>query len=276
MGSSKSDSGLERVEVITTLQANLLTPSERTVLTRAQQIVKEFSMSSLLASAAANQSTPEILPSYTQTEDTKSRATSALLSLYLLSPFTLTPTGAFIPELLIKALQDYLQTALKSSLASLARSLATLPTLDRTLVEISARCQNIVALEVLLESIRPPPHPLLSAEGQDSLSRDAAVAPTNFLQPLLQSLDTAGLPSYFWRALASSLNPRVQEIMNRGGVSARTLRSNKDAVREKLKGCVDRGSRIPGSLGKGNDGRAGNWEREAAVMVGAVVGVLGR
>ena len=276
MGTSKPDSGLERVEVISTLQANLLTPSERTVLSRAQQIVKEFSMSSLLASAAANQSTSEILPSYTQTEDTKSRATSALLSLYLLSSFTPSSTGAFLPELLIKALQDYLQTALKSSLASLTRSLATLPTLDRTLVEISARCQNIVALEALLESIRPPPHPLLSMDESNGLSNDTIATPTNFLQPLLQSLDTASLPSYFWRTLASSLSPRVQEIMNRGGVSARTLRSNKDAVREKLKVCVDKGSRIPGSLGKDNNGRVGNWEREAAVMVGAVVGILGR
>ena len=275
MGTSKPDSGLERVEVITTLQANLITPAERTVLSRAQQVVKEFSMSSLLASTAANQSsTSEILPSYTQTEDTKSRATSALLTLYLLSTFTPSSTGAFTPELLIKALQDYLQTALKSCLASLTRSLATLPTLDKTLVEISARCQNIVALEALLESIKPPPHPFLSVDGQDRVPGDAA--PSNFLLPLLQSLDTAGLPSYFWRTLASNLSPRVQEILNRGGVSARTLRSNKDAVKEKLRICVDRGSQIPGSLGKGKDGRVGNWEREAAVMVGAVVGVLGR
>lgn len=267
MGSSKADSGLERVDAITTLQANLIMPSERTILSRAQQVVKEFSMSSLLASTAAHTDT---ISNYTQTEDTKSRATSALLTLYLLSPLSF----PFQPSLLIIALQDYLQTALKSSLASLARSLATLPTLDRTLVEISARCQNIVALESLLESIKPPPHPLLSSSCSAEVSTEAPTMP-NFLSPLLQSLDTSSLPSYFWRSLASALSPRVQEILNRGGVSARTLRSNKDAVREKLRACVDRGSRLPEGLGKGKDS-VGGWEREAAVMIGAVVGVLGR
>jgi len=274
MGSSKADSGLERVDAITTLQANLVTQSERTVLSQAQQIVREFSMSSLLASTAANQSSADTVSNYAQTEDTKSRATSALLSLYLLSPFTI----PFSPFLLIKALQDYLQTALKSSLASLSRSLATLPTLDRTLVEISARCQNIVALEALLASTKPPPHPLLqSADDATATPSDPPIP--NFLAPLLQSLDTASLPSYFWRTLASALSPRVQDILNRGGVSARTLRSNRDAVREKLRACVDRGSRLPEGLGgvSGRDAKeSGTWEREAAVMVGAVVGVLGR
>lgn len=276
MGSSKADSGLERVDAITTLQANLVTPSERTVLSRAQQVVKEFSMSSLLASTAANQSsTADSITNYSQTEDTKSRATSALLTLYILSPVSF----PFQPDLLIKALQDYLQTALKSSLASLTRSLATLPTLDRTLVEISARCQNIVALEALLESIKPPPHPLLSrvSRSPSDGTSDAPPGIPNFLSPLLHSLDTASLPSYFWRTLASALSPRVQEILNRGGVSARTLRSNKDGVREKLRGCVDRGSRLPEGLGLGRGKEVvGGWEREAAVMVGAVVGVLGR
>jgi len=89
-------------------------------------------MSSLLASNTSSQPSSSA-STYAQTEDTKSHATSALLTLYLLSP---TPTGAstasFVPTLLIDALRDYLQTALKSSLAALARALATLPTLART------------------------------------------------------------------------------------------------------------------------------------------------
>lgn len=43
-------------------------------------------------------------------------------------------------------------------------------------------------------------------------------------------------------------------------------------MREGLRGCVLRGSQ--GVQGLGRTG--GEWEREAAVMVGAVVGVLGR
>ncbi|KAF2433766.1 hypothetical protein EJ08DRAFT_39302 [Tothia fuscella] len=257
--------GLDRVNVVNTLKNDLIAPSEQNLLVRSQQVVREFSMSSLLSSSTLSQGSA----TFAQGEDTKSRTTSALLTLYLLSPTSANTTAAtFEPSLLVSALQDYLQTALKSSLASLTRSLATLPTLDRTLLEISARCQNILALESLLLAIKPPAHPFF--EGQTTNSTDI---PLNFLQPLLQALDTSSLPSFFWRSLASNLSPRVQEIMNRGGVSARTLRSNKERVRDALRGCVDRGSRVLGAREK-ETGRG--WEREAAVMVGAVMGVLGR
>lgn len=256
--------GLDKVNVITTLRNALVNPGERSISSRAQQVVKEFSISSLLASAGQSSAS-----TFAQTEDTKSRTTSALLTLYLLSP---TPPNTnietFRPTLLLNTLEDYLQTALKSSLASLARSLATLPSLDRTLLEVSARCQNIVALESLLESTKPPSHPLLD-DGQTSR------AAPNFLQPLLNALDTSSLPSYFWRSLASNLSPRVQEIMHRGGVSARTLRSNKDRVRDAIRDCVNRGSQLPGGQSsKGKAVMAGNWEREAAVMVGSIIGQI--
>lgn len=255
--------GLDRINVINTLKNELVNPGERSISSRAQQVVKEFSMSSLLTSTGQSSTS-----TYSQTEDTKSRTTSALLTLYLLSP---TPTNItaenFQPGLLLNALQDYLQTALKSSLASLSRSLGTLPTLDRTLLEVSARCQNIVALETLLSSIKPPSHPFLTEQGTN--------APSNFLQPLLQALDTSSLPSFFWRSLASNLSPRVQEIMHRGGVSARTLRSNKDRVKDMVRECVNRGSQVPGGpLQKGKAVVVGSWEREAAVMVGSIMGQI--
>jgi len=44
-------------------------------------------------------------------------------------------------------------------------------------------------------------------------------------------------------------------------------------VREAVRECVERGSRLPGTAGEEGK-RTGNWEREAAVMVGAVVGPL--
>jgi hypothetical protein len=255
--------GLDRVNVVNSLKNELVNPGERSISSRAQQVVREFSMSSLLTSSGQSASAS----TFAQTEDTKSRTTSALLTLYLLSPI---PTNAalnsFRPALLLTALEDYLHTALKSCLAALARSLGTLPTLDRTLLEVSHRCQNIVALETLLEGIKPPSHPLLD-DGQ------VVNGAPNFLQPLLTALDTSSLPSYFWRSLASNLSPRVQEIMHRGGVSARTLRSNKDRVRDAIRECVNRGSQLPGApLHKGKAVMAGNWEREAAVMVGAVIG----
>ncbi|KAF2827481.1 hypothetical protein CC86DRAFT_466249 [Ophiobolus disseminans] len=255
--------GLDKVNVINTLKSELVNPGERSISSRAQQVVKEFSMSSLLSSSGQTSSS-----TFAQTEDTKARTTSALLTLYLLSPTSLKTTPKnFEPSLMLNALQDYLQTQLKSSLVSLARALGQLPALERTLLEISARCQNIVALQSLLEGIKPPSHPLIDS---------SSTVPTspNFLQPVLKTLDTSSLPSYFWRSLASNMSPRVQEIMYKGGVSARTLRSNKDRVRDAVRDCVNRGSQLPSaSLNKGA-GTIGGWEREAAVMVGSIIGQI--
>ncbi|KAI6873744.1 hypothetical protein KC338_g1510 [Hortaea werneckii] len=310
-GRGEEGEGLGRVAVCNTLRAEIVGPAERTAVDRAKQVVGGFSMSSLLASSSAGgqggagqqqqQQSQQGLGSgggggggqtYAQTEDMKTRATSALQTLYLLSPTKKGMTLAtFEPTLLIQALQNYLNTALTSSVAALARALATLPTLDRTLLEISARCQNIVALESLLSTIKPPHHPLLISTSSSKPTTDQSQQQQpneTLLDPLLRHLDTSSLPSYFWRSMAGQLSSRVQDILARGGVSARTLRTNRDRVRDSLRECVDRGTRIPsGSVGillaKGSTsgggagagaGKVGNWEREAAVMVGAVVGPL--
>ncbi|KAI7548513.1 hypothetical protein KC316_g14507 [Hortaea werneckii] len=317
-GKGEEGEGLGRVAVCNTLRAEIVGPAERTAVDRAKQVVGGFSMSSLLASSSAGgqggggqqqqqQQSQRGLGSggssgggqtYAQTEDMKTRATSALQTLYLLSPTKKGMTLAtFEPTLLIQALQNYLHTALTSSVAALARALATLPTLDRTLLEISARCQNIVALESLLSTIKPPHHPLLTSNIPSTIpsskpTTDHSQQPNEtLLDPLLRHLDTSSLPSYFWRSMAGQLSSRVHDILARGGVSARTLRTNRDRVRDSLRECVDRGTRIPsGSVGillaKGSSGggggtasgagagKVGNWEREAAVMVGAVVGPL--
>ncbi|KAF3049225.1 hypothetical protein E8E11_006521 [Didymella keratinophila] len=259
-------SGLDKVHAITTLKTDLITPAERNIASRASQVVKEFSMSSLLSSSQSSATT------FAHTEDTKSRTTSALTTLYLLSPtHPGTTRASFEATLMLAALQDYLSTSLKSSLAALARALTQLPQLERTLLEISARCQNIVALQALLSSIKTPAHPMFASNAQTSSSSSIDNKDKEtFLTPLLHALDTHSLPSYFWRSLAAGMGPRMQEIMYKGGVSARTLRSNKERVREAVRECVDRGSRVPGE--KGTPPRGEGWEREAAVMVGSVVG----
>ncbi|KAL9099208.1 MAG: hypothetical protein Q9163_005263 [Psora crenata] len=238
---------LNRINLVTSLQSSLLSPSETALQSRGQQIIREFSMSSLAP-------TPSGPSTYAQSEDTKARTTSALLTLHLLSP-----------QLQLATLQSYLRTSLTSSLASLTRALTNLPNLDRTLLEVSARCQNIVALESLLESVKPPlqPSPDRANDGRQS---------PNFLEPLLASLDTPSLPSYFWRSLAEGLASRVSELISKGGATARTLRSQKERVKGSIRDCVIRGSQGPA----GGRGREGAWEREAAVMVGSVVGALGR
>jgi hypothetical protein len=295
-GKGEEAEGLGRVLLVATLRNEVVSPAERTLLARAQGVVREFSMSSLASGSAVqgNQgsapttttttTTTGMLGTFKETEDTKARATHALHTLYLLSPLkpgSKTTPETFTPTLLLSALTTYLQTALASSLASLTRALATLPTLDRTLLEIAARCQNLVALEALLSTTHAPSHPLLASEASPSNPPPQSHANTNFLSPLLSHLDTSSLPSYFWRSLASQLSSRVQEILNRGGVSARTLRSNKEKIRDAVRDCVERGSRLPVQAGiKDGQGLATlatrNWEREAAVMVGSIVGVMGR
>lgn len=252
--------GLSRVNTISTLNSAVLNSSERAVRSRAQQIIREFSMSTL-----SNQSA-----TYAQTEDTKSRTTSALLALYILSPPISTTKGRGPhqeAELMINSLHDYLRTSLTSSLASLTRALGTLPTLDRTLLEVAARCQNIVALELLLDSIKAP---------YAATKSQAHSSAQSLLQPLLSSLETGSLPSYFWRTLAGSLSPKVSELMNKGGVQARTLRSKREVVREGIRECVIKGSQVPqGAVIAGRKKEIG-WEREVGVMIGSVVGHLGR
>ncbi|KKY23237.1 putative golgi transport complex component [Phaeomoniella chlamydospora] len=277
------DIGLQKVNIVRTIRVDLITPAETALVGKSQQIIREFSMSSLTAPASQQGVT------FSQTADAKSRITSAIYSLYLLSPNSPTTSGDANLSLLLFALQTYLQTALTSSTASIARALATLPSLDRTLLEVSARCQNILVLETLLKSIPVPSNPSLTS------SSSSGRPPKDFLAPLLSALDSPpSLPSYFWRSLASSLPSRVQDILRKGGVSARTLRSNKEKIREDLRECVLRGSRLPSNVqpseilekqatparGQQHQGPGqvvlGSWEREAAVMVGSVVGSLGR
>ncbi|KAL9595160.1 MAG: hypothetical protein Q9219_006616 [cf. Caloplaca sp. 3 TL-2023] len=247
-GPGEEGEKLTEINLITYLQHSVLTPSETSLRNRAQQMIREFSMSSLASSSGAP-------ATYAQSEETKSRTTSALLTLQILNP-----------RLLIAALQAYLRTSLTSSVASMTRALGNLPNLDRTLLEVSARCQNIVALESLLDTIKPPP---TASSEPSNVSEEQA---ENLLGPLLVALDTSSLPSFFWRSTAEGLAPRVADLMAKGGVSARALRTQKERVKENIRKCVLRGSQNP----EGIKGRPGAWEREAAVMIGSVIGPLGR
>jgi hypothetical protein len=260
--------GLEKVGVVKTLREGVVAPVERTVRETAERVVREFSM----GSAAT----------YAQSEEVRGRTVAALTALYLLTPVSVSGSGKagekWAPTLMLQALEVYLRSALQSSIAGLSRALATLPSLERTLVEVSARCQNVVALEAVLEGTKVPAHPLLQGKQAEQVAG-------NMLQPLLAHLETGSLASYFWRTMAGSMAPRVQEIVAKGGVSARTLRTNRQSVGEAIKDCVERGSQLPSAVaaaakGKGRGGEADaggkHWEREVAVMVGSIVNNLGR
>ena len=284
--SSPEGNELVRVNLVRTIRGRVFEDGEAKVLDYARRIVREFAMSSLAGSSVAN-------TTFRDAEDNRARFTSAVHILYLLSPAPKIDGRRmskqdFEPDYMLRALQSYLQSAITSSSAAIGRALGQLPALERTMIEVSARCQNILALEALLRSITAPTYPLLqppetNRHGTEDLDANTGTEEGqkgNLLDPLLQALDTSSLPSYFWRSLASSLSSRVQDILTRGGVSARTLRTQKDFVRSEIRECVLRGSKMPQSLlGTGPGGKeeiVGNWEREAAVMVGSVIGALGR
>lgn len=253
--------GLDRINVIRSLQESIVLPIERSIKNISEQVIREFNIGST---------------TFAQSEEAKARTISAAVTLYLISPVGTKP-DRWTPQLLLQALEVYLRNALQSSISSLARSLANLPSLDRTLAEVSARCQNIIALEIILSTTKAPANPLLPTHKNVSSDK------SNLLQPLLTYLETGSLVSYFWRTMASSLAPRVQEIVNRSGVSARTLKSNRNAIGEAIRECVILGSQPPSTIAtakgkpsKGNSEKSGGWDREVAVMVGSVVGNLGR
>ncbi|KAI0458823.1 golgi transport complex component Cog5 [Xylaria acuta] len=264
-GPGEEGHGLDKVEAIASLQDRVVGPIERSIKGTSEQIIREFSIGSASGTVT-----------FAQSEEAKARIISAAVTLYLISPTTGVKADRWSPQLLVQALEVYLRNALQSSIASLARSLATLPSLERTLAEVSTRCQNIIALEIILDATKAPSHPLLPAPKH-------MPEKNNLLQPLLTYLETGSLVSYFWRSMAGGLTTRVQEIINRGGVSARTLKTNRNAVGEAIRECVTRGSQPPSAVAptkgrgsKADPDRNGGWDREVAVMVGSVVNNLGR
>lgn len=248
--------GLDKVDAVKSLQDNIIIPIERSVRETADRLIREFSI--------PNATT------FAQGEEARSRMVSAMTTLYLLSPTMGIKPDKWTPRLLFQALETYIRSSLQTSITSLSRSLGQLPTLEKALAEVTAKCQNIVSLEVVLEATKSPLHPLLPKSCQQKHH--------NLLQPLLGYLETGSLPSHFWRTMASSLASRVQDIMNRGGVVARTLKTNKTAVGDAIRQAVFKGSQLPNALsgGKGKDKAEEHWDREIAVMVGSVVNNLGR
>lgn len=305
----KEGAELARVNLVKALRGRVFEDGEARILDFARRVVREFSISTLTSTLPGGGGGSG--PTFREVEDSRARFASAVQILYLLSPAPRIDGERmqkkdFEPDYLLRALQGYLHTAITSSSASIGRALGQLPMLDRALLEASARCQNVVALEVLLRGLFAPAHPLLQNfvrrvddenindgeddnendenEGENDAVESRKQTPSEtFLSLLLNALDTASLPSYFWRSLASSLSTRVSEILNRGGVSARTLRSQRETIRVDIRECVLRGSRLPRTVALGDARTAAkgdevveNWEREAAVMVGSVVGLLGR
>lgn len=159
----------------------------------------------------------------------KPQVTACLKALWLLSE-----------DGLVRAVDAFLAGHVAAAVAGLARSLTALTTLDRTLADVGARCASVVAMQGYLQTV--------------GLADD-----------VLARLDVKKLSTGFWRNVAAGWEPRVREVVARGGAGARILRAGRERVREGVRACVI----------KGLGGEEGKCEFEVAVMVGAV-GSLGR
>ncbi|PNP48159.1 hypothetical protein TGAMA5MH_00816 [Trichoderma gamsii] len=249
--------GLERLKVIKSLQDTIIIPIERRINEVSERQIREFATPSNIT--------------FVQSEEARSRLISAMYALYLLSPTSGTQLEKWTPKLLVQALDSYVRSALQSSTAALSRSLGQLPTLDKCLVEVVSHCQNIASLELILEATEAPTHPLVPDFAKKKQQQ-------TLLRLLLSRFETNSLISYFWRSMASNISARVQEIATRGGIVARTLRTNKNVVGDAIRQAVIRGSQTPNvfSSGKKKPGVEASWDREIAVMTGSVLNNIGR
>ncbi|PHH64281.1 hypothetical protein CDD81_4765 [Ophiocordyceps australis] len=252
--------GLDKLDAFRSLQESVVMPMERSTRETAERIIRDFNMPGNMT--------------FAQGQEARAKLETALTALYLVSPTVDIKPERWTPRLLLQALETYIRSALQTSTTALSRSLGQLPSLERTLFEVTAKCQNVVALQLVLESTKPPTHPLLAPTTTTHKQ-------TNMLQPLLSHLEIGSLASYFWRTMASNLASRVQDIVNRGGVVARTLRSNKNQVGDAIRQAVVKGCQPPGALVDGTEKSKtrtrtaeANWDREVAVMVGSVVNNL--
>ena len=279
------DDGVVLVHQLRTL---VFGPAEAFVLSKAREAVLGFEPNAVTnpastgsAAAAAATATPPANGSGDgfgaglagrNVEAMKAKATAGALALFLLSQHD---RGA----LLTAAVQSLLDAAINGSLVALARSLTAVTTLDRSVGEVAARCQNVVALQTLLAGIPLPSGGLESGGGGGGVDMDAggetAAAASggggrrSLLQPLLEQLDTTSLQTLFFRSVAAGLEPRVGQVVARGGANARILRGAKDRVRSAFRACVERGL----AVGVGGEQQAVDFE--VSVMVGATA-ALGR
>lgn len=217
---------MDGIDLATDLHRLIVTPAESALAARSRETLAGFS---LLPTAATGPTAFALDPAIVA-EGQRPAVTAALQTLQLLQG-----GGG-----LAGTIQALLNTQVTASIALLTRALTALTMLDRTLVEVAARCRTLVAVEEMLAGVG------LAAE-------------------VLAELDTGALSTSFFRSVAAGWEPRVREVVARGGTNARILRTGREKLREGVRSCVLKG------LG-GDEGRG---EFEVAVMVGAV-GSLGR
>lgn len=293
----------DAVAIVRELKTAVIDPARGTTTKRAREGIAEFEPTSTANNTAGSGGGMEMpalglgmggVQEQRRIEAVRARAERGAAALWLLSE-----DGAR-GGLLASAVQQKLNACVTAALAALTRSLTALTSLDKAVLEVAARARTLVALQKLLEGVpvpdteadtetetdpKPEPEPLLESaipgfdpnmpldiydEEGNFIGEDADAPARGLLAPVLAQLDTPALATSFFRSVAAGLEPRVRDVLSRGGSNARILRGAKDRMRAALRACVDRG------MGEGGGGGGGGGgEFEVAVMVGSV-GALGR
>ncbi|KAG0634768.1 Golgi transport complex subunit 5-domain-containing protein [Tuber brumale] len=233
--------GLMEVDLARSLNEKVYQPTRSNIISRAKEIITTFSLLTPDTSTPSSSTTSPTPPSSTTftalpsaSPALRQKLSSTLQSLSLLSPSDLHTS-----------IRTLLQTHTTASTSLLTRALNSLTTLDRALVEVSMRSLSVAAIEGYLDGV-------------------------GLSQAVLAELDMRRLTTGFWRGVAAGWEPRVRDVVLRGGASARILRAGKERVREGVRTCVLRGMGM-----EGREGEEGEGGFEIAVMVGAL-GSLGR
>lgn len=222
---------LDGVELARELQALVVAPAEHVLVSRSREAVAGFSVL-VQPGAGAGGGTAFAVDPGVVAEARRPGVMAALQTLFLLQPRGLTAL-----------VQAVLNTQVAGAVGVLTRALTALTMLDRALGEVAARCRTLVALEGMLAGV-----------GLDA--------------DVLSELDTGALSTSFFRSVAAGWEPRVRDVVARGGANARILRGGRDRLREGVRTCVLMGLEVDSA----DEGRG---EFEVAVMVGAA-GSLGR
>ncbi|CAZ82080.1 unnamed protein product [Tuber melanosporum] len=232
--------GLMEVDLARSLNERVYQPTRSNIISRAKEIITTFSLLTPDTSTPSSTTTPTPPSSaaFTALPSTspalRQKLSSTLQSLSLLSP----------PDL-HTSIRTLLQTHTTASTNLLTRALNSLTTLDRTLAEVSMRSLSVAAVEGYLDGV-------------------------GLAQTVLAELDMRRLTTGFWCGVAAGWEPRVRDVVLRGGASARMLRAGKERVREGVRTCVHRGMGI-----ERRESGEGEGGFEVAIMVGAL-GSLGR
>ena len=267
--------GLTSIRVLNTIEQGWLVHCYNVALEQAQREVKEFSAITTFTEVKMGDSGREA-KSDASAGNLKIRASHALSALYVLSfqaQHRQPNHRDRGPSLMLNTLRRSIQAVATSSVAAIIRSFGSLPTLDNTLLEVTVQCQTVIALEAILSSTSVPSLPVQETALAD-LTPD--FSPQSLLELLLMDLETTSLPSFYWLTMAGLLTTSMQDLVNRGGQNIRILKASREKLKECIRNCVIRSYTVPLASMESASlvAQPRTWEREAAVMIGAILGPL--